>query len=66
MWDDYQEAYRVMLERTSTEHAPWYVVPADRKWFRDLLVGRVLVDALEALEMGWPEPDDDLSEIVID
>lgn len=53
-WDRYQEAYQTMLERTSTDHAPWYVVPADRKWFRDLLVARVLVDALEGLDMHWP------------
>jgi PPK2 family polyphosphate:nucleotide phosphotransferase len=65
-WDDYQEAYREMLERTSTELAPWYVVPADRKWFRDLLVGRVLVDALDALDMQWPDPEPGFDEIVID
>jgi PPK2 family polyphosphate:nucleotide phosphotransferase len=64
-WDDYQEAYRVMLERTSTEQAPWYVVPADRKWFRDLLVGRVLVDALEGLDMQWPPPGPDFDQIEI-
>ncbi|MGY6500847.1 MAG: PPK2 family polyphosphate kinase [Acidimicrobiales bacterium] len=65
-WDDYQEAYRVMLERTSTEYAPWYVVPADRKWFRDLLVGTVIVDALERLDMQWPEPGPDFGSIVIE
>jgi PPK2 family polyphosphate:nucleotide phosphotransferase len=65
-WDDYQEAYRVMLERTSTDFAPWYVVPADRKWFRDLLVGQVLVDSLEGLDMQWPPPVEGLDGIVID
>jgi PPK2 family polyphosphate:nucleotide phosphotransferase len=65
-WDDYQEAYRVMLERTSTEYAPWYVVPANRKWFRDLVVGKVLVDSLEALDMQWPDPEPGLDDIVID
>ncbi|MDZ7678989.1 MAG: PPK2 family polyphosphate kinase [Acidimicrobiales bacterium] len=65
-WNDYQEAYRVMLERTSTNTAPWYVVPSDRKWFRDLLVGRVLVETLEHLNMDWPEPIKDLSKITID
>lgn len=65
-WDDYQEAYRAMLELTSTEHAPWYVVPADRKWFRDLLVGKVLVDSLEGLDMQWPPPGPDFDSITID
>jgi PPK2 family polyphosphate:nucleotide phosphotransferase len=65
-WDAFQEAYRVMLERTSTEHAPWYVVPADRKWFRDLLVGKVITEALERLDMQWPEPDPGLDDIVIE
>ena len=47
-WDEYMEAYRVMLERTSTEWAPWHVVPADRKWVRNLVVTELLVDALRA------------------
>ena len=53
-WDDYQEAFRVMLERTSTDHAPWYVVPADRKWFRNLLVSEIIVDVLERLDLRDP------------
>lgn len=65
-WDAYQEAYRDMLERTSTDQAPWYIVPADRKWFRDLLVAQVLVDALEGLDMQWPEASDDMEGIVIE
>jgi PPK2 family polyphosphate:nucleotide phosphotransferase len=64
-WDDYHEAYRVMLERTSTDTAPWYVVPSDRKWFRDLVVGTVIVDALERLDMQWPEPEEGLDKITI-
>ena len=59
-WDDYQEAFRVMLERTSTDAGPWYVVPADRKWFRNLLVSEIIVDTLEALGMAWPAPPPDL------
>jgi PPK2 family polyphosphate:nucleotide phosphotransferase len=56
-WAEYMEAYRVMLEKTSTEWAPWHVIPADRKWVRNLVVSEVLVDALEGLEMRWPELD---------
>ncbi len=56
-WDEYMEAYRVMLEETSTEWAPWHVIPADRKWVRNLVVSELLVDALERLDMTWPALD---------
>lgn len=65
-WDDYRAAFEEMLSRTSTEHAPWYVVPADRKWYRNLVVATVLVEALEGLGMSYPEPEDDLSGVVIE
>lgn len=66
LWDEYQSAYQDVLNKTSTEHAPWYVVPADRKWFRDLLISTVLVDTLKGLDMKYPEPKDDLSKVVIE
>lgn len=53
-WDEYMEAYRIMLERTSTDWAPWHVVPADRKWVRNLVITEVMIDALEKLDMKWP------------
>ena len=56
-WDEYMEAYRVMLEKTSTDWAPWHVIPADRKWVRNLVVSELLVDALEGLDMTWPGLD---------
>lgn len=65
-WDDYQAAYEDVLNKTSTEHAPWYVVPANRKWYRDLVISTVLVDALNGLKMKFPEPKDDLSAVVIE
>lgn len=64
-WDDYTKAYEEALSRTSTEHAPWYVVPADRKWYRDLVVATVLTETLEGLGMKQPEPVEDLSGVVI-
>jgi len=64
-WDDYQAAFAAMLERTSTKHAPWYVIPADRKWFRNLLISEVVVDTLEGLEMSWPPPEPGLEGLVI-
>jgi polyphosphate kinase 2 (PPK2 family) len=54
VWDDYQEAYETMLRRTSTEAAPWHVVPADRKWYARVAVQRLLVDALAARDLAWP------------
>ncbi|MEO7017558.1 MAG: PPK2 family polyphosphate kinase [Leifsonia sp.] len=59
-WDEYQEAYQVVFDRTSTEYAPWYVVPADRKWYARLAVQHLLVRALESLDLGWPEADYDV------
>jgi PPK2 family polyphosphate:nucleotide phosphotransferase len=56
-WDDYVEAYRVMLEKTSTAWAPWYVVPADRNSVRNAAVTELLVDALDRLGMEWPALD---------
>ena len=66
LWDDYMKAYEDLLARTSTDHAPWYVVPADKKWYRNLVIADVLVDALEKLDIGRPEPVEDLEGIVIE
>jgi polyphosphate kinase 2 (PPK2 family) len=56
-WDRYMEAYEEMIRATSTDDAPWYVVPADNKWFTWLLVADVIVDALEGLDLNLPEVD---------
>ncbi|MFN0028898.1 MAG: polyphosphate kinase 2 family protein [Acidimicrobiales bacterium] len=60
-WPAYQQAFEVMLERTSTAIAPWYVVPADRNWFRDLAVAQILVDALETMDLQYPPPEEGLA-----
>jgi PPK2 family polyphosphate:nucleotide phosphotransferase len=65
-WDAYQEAYEAMLSRTSTSWAPWYVIPSDSKWYRNLVVARVLVDTLEGLEMHYPQVDFDPAKIRIE
>ena len=65
-WDDYQHAFADMLGETSTDYAPWYVIPADRKWFRNLLISRIVVGALEGLDMAYPPPEDGLADITID
>ena len=59
-WTDYRAAYETMLERTNTEIAPWHVIPADRKWYRNLAVGRLLLDALRGMNPQWPAADFDI------
>jgi PPK2 family polyphosphate:nucleotide phosphotransferase len=61
-WPAYQEVYEIALERTNTEQAPWHVVPADKKWFRDLAIGGLLLDALRGMELTWPTADFDVAE----
>jgi PPK2 family polyphosphate:nucleotide phosphotransferase len=56
-WDDYMEAYRQTIRHTSTEHAPWYVVPADHKWFTRLVVAEVVIETLEDLRLKYPQVD---------
>ncbi|MGA8809238.1 MAG: polyphosphate kinase 2 family protein [Thermoanaerobaculia bacterium] len=57
LWDDYMAAYDDVLERTSTKHAPWYAIPSDAKWYRNLVISAVIVDALESLGMEYPKVD---------
>ena len=64
-WRSYMRAYEDVLSRTSTKQAPWYVIPADRKWYRNLVISKILVDTLEGLKMRYPEPEEGLDEIVI-
>lgn len=58
-WAAYREAYQAVFDRTSTEAAPWYAVPADNKWYARLAVAELLARALEGLDLGWPEKDFD-------
>lgn len=59
-WDQYQEAYQIAIQRTSTEEAPWYVVPADRKWFARFAVQHLLTATLEDMQLSWPPADFDV------
>lgn len=63
LWDDYAAAYEDMLAACSTEHAPWYAVPSDHKWFRNLAVAQILCSTMEDLGMKLPEPTVDLVQI---
>jgi PPK2 family polyphosphate:nucleotide phosphotransferase len=58
-WDDYMKAYEEMIRATSTEHAPWHVIPADHKWFMRMAVADIVVDALEELKLEYPVVDDE-------
>jgi PPK2 family polyphosphate:nucleotide phosphotransferase len=64
-WDDYQRVYEDAINETSSPHAPWHIVPADRKWIRDLYVSSVLVKALEDLNMAYPKPAEGLDKVKI-
>ncbi len=66
LWPDYIRAYEDMLGKTSTDWAPWYVIPANRKWYRNLLISKIIIDKLESLEMRYPEAEAGLDEVVIE
>ncbi len=65
-WHDYQKAFEDAIEATSTKDAPWYVIPADRKWYRNLAISEILIEVLEDLKMEFPPPADGLDKITID
>ena len=60
LWPAYQEAYQAVLDRTSTGHAPWYVIPCDKKWYARLAITELLIEALKGMKLDWPPPDFDV------
>ncbi len=60
LWPKYQEAYQAVLDKTSTEYAPWHVVPCDRKWYSRLAITELLIEALEGFDLSWPPADFDI------
>jgi polyphosphate kinase 2 (PPK2 family) len=64
-WDEFMAAYEEVMNETSTDLAPWYVVPADRKWYRNLCVARIMVDAMKRLDMRFPEVSWNPADIVV-
>lgn len=62
-WDQYMEAYDAMLEKCTTEWAPWHVIPSNRKWFRNLAVAEILCEAMKGMNLRYPEAVEDLSKI---
>ena len=63
LWGEYTAAYEEAFRRCSTEHAPWFVIPANRKWARNLAIAEITVEAMEALKMRFPKPQVDMDEI---
>ncbi len=65
-WDDFMQAYEEIFARCSPSHAPWYIIPANRKWFRNYLVSKIVCETLESLKLSWPKPREDLSQYFIE
>ncbi|WP_036218481.1 AMP/ADP-polyphosphate phosphotransferase [Calidithermus chliarophilus] len=65
-WDDYQAAYEDAIGETSTGYAPWHVIPANRNWYRNWAVSKVIVDTLEGLDMKYPEPEEGLAGLKVE
>jgi PPK2 family polyphosphate:nucleotide phosphotransferase len=61
-WPAYREAYELALEHTNTEIAPWHLIPSDRKWYRNLAIGHLLLETLRGMALRWPEADFDVAE----
>lgn len=66
LWDDYQRAYEAALTRCNTQHAPWYIVPADRKWYRNLVVSQLFHDHLDRLDPQFPTPEPGLDGLTVE
>lgn len=66
LWDDYTTAFEAMLSKTSTAYAPWYVIPANRKWYRNLVVSRVVIETLEEMDPRYPDPEPGIEELVVE
>ena len=66
VWPAYQKAYEDVLSKTSTKWAPWYIIPANHKWYRNLVVASIIVSTLEAMDMKYPQPQEDLDKIKIE
>ncbi|MGM0556160.1 MAG: PPK2 family polyphosphate kinase [Myxococcota bacterium] len=65
-WDDYQAAFADAIEQTTTPNAPWYVIPADRKWYRNFAISSILRELLEAQPMEWPPAEEDIEGLVVE
>ena len=65
-WQDYMDAYEEALSKCSTERAPWYIIPANKKWFRNLAIAEIIVSALDQMNLRYPPPSIDLADLKLD
>ena len=65
-WDEYQEAYTVALEKCSTNHAPWHVIPSDKKWYRNLVVSELLKSKIDEMDPQFPAAEEDVTGITVE
>jgi PPK2 family polyphosphate:nucleotide phosphotransferase len=66
LWSEYMRAYEDVLSKTSTNWAPWFIIPANREWYRNLVISQIIVDTLEGLQMKYPDPEPGLDKVVIE
>ncbi len=66
LWDKYRDAYQAVLDKCSHRHAPWYVIPADKKWYRDWAVSSIVLQALKAIDPKTPKPEENLDKVKIE
>jgi PPK2 family polyphosphate:nucleotide phosphotransferase len=64
-WDDYMKAYEVLLTKCNTEYAPWHIIPANRKWYRNLIITRTIVESLETMDLKYPPAEEGLDKVMI-
>jgi PPK2 family polyphosphate:nucleotide phosphotransferase len=65
-WEDYQHAYEDVLSKTSSTWAPWYIIPSDKKWYRNLVIASLLVDTLKGFDMTYPQPEENLDGVIVE
>jgi len=66
LWDEYQSAYEEMLSKTSTKFAPWYVIPSNHKWYRNVVISRIILETLQSFEMSYPAPEEGVENIIVE
>jgi len=65
-WDDYMDAYEDVFRHCSRKHAPWFIIPANKKWYRNVAISQILIEALDGLEMKYPKPNSDVSKMNVE
>ena len=65
LWVEYMKSYEETISRTSTDWAPWYIVPSNRKWYRNLVIAKIIIETLKNLDMKFPQPQENLDQIII-